>query len=73
MRRPFVAGLLLALFVTWPTVVGYVLLGLFMDETAARTKGIFEGLFLTLREVVDKVVDGVADLFKPGNGSTGKP
>lgn len=67
------AALLLAVFFTWPTVVAYVLLGLFMDETAARTRGIFEGLFLTLREAVDKIVDGVADLFKPGNGSAGKP
>jgi phage shock protein PspC (stress-responsive transcriptional regulator) len=67
------AALVLAVFVTWPTVAAYVLLGLFMDETAARTKGIFQGLFLTLREVVEKIVDGVADLFKPGNGSTRNP
>lgn len=67
------AAMVLLLFATMPTVVAYLLLGLFLDETSARTRGIFEGLFLTLREVVEKVVDGFGDLFKPGNGSAGRP
>ena len=66
------AAIVLLLFFTSTTVVAYILLGLFMDETSDRTRGIFQGLFLTLREWVDKFVDGVADLFKSGNGSTGR-
>ncbi len=66
-------AIVLAIFFTGPTVVAYILLGLFMDETADRTQGIFQGLFLTLREWVDKVVDGMSDLFKPGNGSANRP
>ena len=66
-------AIVMTLFFTAPTVVAYILLGLFMDETADRTRGIFQGLFLTLREWVDKFVDGMSDLFKPGNGSANRP
>lgn len=62
-------AILLVLFFTFPAVVAYVLLGLFLDETSDRTRGIFQGLFLTLREAVDKVVDGIGDLFKSDNGN----
>ncbi|MEM1412754.1 MAG: PspC domain-containing protein [Pseudomonadota bacterium] len=65
-----VVALLLVLFFTGPTVVAYILLGLFMDETADRTRGIFQGLFMTLREWVDKAVDGFSDLFKDGKGTS---
>lgn len=52
----FRAGaIVLLLFLTWPTVVAYLMLGLFLDETAGRTRGIFRGLFITLRELVDRV------------------
>ncbi len=67
------AAIVLGVFFTFPTLVAYVLLGLFLDETSERTQGIFRGLFLTLREFVDKVFDGLGDLFKPGNGSAGRP
>jgi phage shock protein PspC (stress-responsive transcriptional regulator) len=67
-----VAAILLVLFFTGPTVVAYILLGLFMDETADRTRGIFQGLFLTLQEAVEKVVDGVGDLFRSGGNSPGR-
>lgn len=66
-------AIFLAIFFTGPTVVAYILLGLFMDETADRTRGIFQGLFLTLREWVEKFMDGLSDLFKPGNGSANRP
>lgn len=67
------AAIVLVLLFTSVTVVAYILLGLFLDETSERTRGIFRGLFMTLRETVDKVVDGISDLFKSGNGSTGRP
>ena len=67
------AAILLALFVTGPTVVAYILLGLFLDETSDRTRGIFQGLFLTIREGVEKVIDGLGDLFNPnGNKYSGR-
>lgn len=67
-----VAAIVLGVFFTGPTVVAYILFGLFMDETAERTRGIFQGLFLTLQEAVEKVVDGISDLFRPGGNSTGR-
>ncbi len=67
-----VAAILLVLFFTWPTLVAYVLLGLFMDETADRTRGIFQGLFLTLQEGVEKVVDGIGDVFRSGGNTSGR-
>jgi phage shock protein PspC (stress-responsive transcriptional regulator) len=67
-----VAAILLVLFFTFPTVVAYVLLGLFMDETADRTRGIFQGLFLTLQEGVEKVVDGIGDVFRSGGNTSGR-
>ncbi len=65
-----VAAILLVLFFTFPTTVAYILLGLFMDETADRTRGIFQGLFLTLQEGVDKVVEGVSDVFRSGGDAS---
>jgi phage shock protein PspC (stress-responsive transcriptional regulator) len=67
-----VAAILLVLFFMGPTVVAYVLLGLFMDETADRTRGIFQGLFLTLQEGVEKVVDGIGDLFRSDGNASGR-
>ncbi len=67
-----VAAILLVLFFTFPTVVAYVLLGLFMDETADRTRGIFQGLFLTLQEGVEKIVDGIGDVFRSGGNTSGR-
>lgn len=67
-----VAAILLVLFFTGPTVVAYILLGLFMDETADRTRGIFQGLFLTLQEGVEKVVEGIGDVFRSGGNTSGR-
>lgn len=55
------------LFVTMPTVVAYILLGLFMEETAERTRGVFQGLYLTLQEWVDKVLESGRRIFNPGS------
>jgi len=50
----------------FPTLVPvlYLVLGLVMDETAERTRGIFKGLFIAIREGVEKVLDGLGDLFR---------
>lgn len=66
-----IVALLALLVATGLTIVAYILLGLFMEETAERTRGIFQGLFLTLREGVDRVVEGVSDVFRSGNGTSG--
>lgn len=67
-----VLALVLLVLFTGFTVVAYVLLGLFMDETADRTRGIFQGLFMILREAVERLVDGIGDLFRSGNGTSGR-
>jgi phage shock protein PspC (stress-responsive transcriptional regulator) len=67
-----VAAILLVLFFTAPTAVAYILLGLFMDETADRTRGIFQGLFLTLQEGVEKVIEGLGDVFRSGGNTSGR-
>jgi phage shock protein PspC (stress-responsive transcriptional regulator) len=67
-----VAAILLLLFFTGATAVAYILLGLFMDETADRTRGIFQGLFLTLQEGVEKVVQGISDVFGSGGNASGR-
>lgn len=67
-----IAATLLAVFFTGPTVVAYILLGLFMDETAERTRGIFQGLFLTLQEGVERVLEGIQDVFGSGGKSSGR-
>ena len=66
-----IAIVLLFLF-TMPTVVAYIILGLTLRETADRTQGIFQGLFVTLRECVDKVMNGFCDLFKPSSSSSNR-
>lgn len=65
-RWVFRAGFIaLALFWTSLTLVVYVVLGLVMMETETRTRGVFQGLFVTLREVVDKCIEACRSLFDP--------
>ncbi len=54
------AAIVLGVFYTFAALVAYILPGLFMAETADRTKSLFEGLGIWFRELTDKV----ADLFK---------
>ena len=51
------ATIVLGVFFTFATLVAYILLGLFMAETADRTKSLFEGLGIWFRELTDKVAD----------------
>jgi phage shock protein PspC (stress-responsive transcriptional regulator) len=56
-------AIVLGVFFTFVTLVAYILLGVFMKETAERTKGIFKGLGIWAQEVCDKCVDTCRDLF----------
>jgi len=49
------AAIVLGVFYTFAALVAYILLGLFMTETADRTKSLFEGLGIWFRELTDKV------------------
>ena len=51
------AAIVLGVFYTFGALVVYILLGLFMTETADRTKSLFEGLGIWFRELTDKVAD----------------
>ena len=66
------AAIVLGVFYTFLTLVAYILLGLFMTETSGRTKSLFEGLGIWLREFLDKVGNRFGDIFGPdknGNGN----
>lgn len=49
------AAIILGVFYSLVTLVVYIALGLFMDETSHRTKSLFEGLGIWFREFTDKV------------------
>jgi len=62
-------AIVLGVFYTFITLVVYILLGLFMEETSSRTKSLFEGLAIWFREFLDKAGDRCGDIFG-GNDST---
>jgi phage shock protein PspC (stress-responsive transcriptional regulator) len=49
------AAIVLGVFFTFFTLVAYIILGLFMPETADRTKSLFEGLGIYFRELTNKI------------------
>ena len=49
------AAIVLGVFYSFATLVVYILLGLFMEETSSRTKSLFEGLGIWFREMTEKV------------------
>jgi len=51
------AAIVLGVFYTFAALVAYILLGLFMAETADRTKSLFEGLGIWFRELTEKVAN----------------
>ena len=65
------AAIVLALFWTFPALVAYALVGLFLSETEERTRGVFRGLFIWLNECVEKVIVAVRDLFNPPSSRHG--
>jgi len=58
----------LGVFYTGITLAAYVILGLVLSETEARTRGVFQGLFISLREFVEKLIRAGRETF---NGSHG--
>jgi phage shock protein PspC (stress-responsive transcriptional regulator) len=68
------AAIVLGVFFTFATLAGYVLLGLFLNETEERTRGVFKGLAIWCRELLDKLTDACKDVFggrTERNGSSG--
>lgn len=63
------AAIILGVFYTFITLVVYILLGLFLEETSSRTKSLFEGLGIWFREFVDKVGDRCNDICGGNNSS----
>ena len=51
------AAIVLGVFYSFVTLVVYILLGLFMEETSHRTKSLFEGIGIWFREFTEKVAD----------------
>jgi len=56
-------AIVLGVFYTFFTLVGYILLGLFMEETSSRTKSLFEGLGIWFSEFLDKIGNRFGDIF----------
>ena len=57
------AAIILGVFYTFITLVAYILLGLFMEETSSRTKSLFEGLAISFREITEKIGNKCNDVF----------
>ena len=55
------AAIVLGVFYSFITLVVYILLGLFMEETSHRSKSLFEGLGIWFREFTNKVADKCGD------------
>ncbi len=53
----------IALFFTGFTLAAYVIAGLMLKETEARTRGFFTGLTIIAREWMDKISDGLGRIF----------
>lgn len=60
------AAIVLGLFFTLPVLAGYILLGLLLKETEARTRGFFSGLTVIIREWSEKVIRTSRNSFHPG-------
>lgn len=57
------AAIVLGLVWTLPALAAYILLGLFMKETEARTRGFFSGLTVLIREWTEKFIKGSRRTF----------
>ena len=56
------AAIVLGVFYSFVTLVVYILLGLFMEETSHRSKSLFEGLGIWFRELTEKVASCCNDV-----------
>lgn len=64
--------IVLGVIFTFATLVAYILLGLFMAETSDRTKSLFEGLGIYVKELVNKL-GGLFDGISNGDSSRRNP
>jgi len=65
-KEPWVFRLIaivLAVFFTLPTVAAYIILGFVLSETELRTRQFFSGLAVIIRESMEKLVDGIKEIF----------
>ena len=65
------AAIALGVFYSFATLVVYILLGLFMQETSHRTKSLFEGIGIWFREFTEKVAEKCS-CGGPGRRSSGR-
>lgn len=65
------ATIVLGLFFTLPVLATYILLGLFMKETEARTRGFFSGLSVIVREWTEKFCGNSRQSFDSGRYDRG--
>jgi len=63
------AAIALGVFYSFVTLVVYILLGLFMEETSQRTRSLFEGLGIWFRELTEKLGNRFGDLFERNHHS----
>lgn len=67
-KEPWVfrlAAIALTLFWTLPAVAAYIIVGFALKETEDRTRRFFSGLAVIIREGVQKMAEGLRDLFGP--------
>ena len=64
------AAIILGVFYSFITLVAYILLGLFMEETSSRSKSLFEGLGVWFQEFTEKVAGKFNDTC--GNGKSSR-
>jgi len=57
------ATIILMLVFTLPSLAVYIVLGLVMKETEARTRGFFAGLTVITREWADRISNGFGRIF----------
>jgi phage shock protein PspC (stress-responsive transcriptional regulator) len=65
------AAIVLGVFYSFITLVVYILLGLFLEETSHRTKSLFEGIGIWFREFTEKVAEKCS-CGNSGNRSSGR-
>jgi len=65
------AAIVLGVFYSFITLVVYILLGLFMEETSRRTKSLFEGIGIWFREFTEKVAEK-CNCGGPNHSSSGR-
>lgn len=55
------AAIVLAFVFTFLTLAAYIVLGFVLDETETRTRGFFKGLWISIKELFDRVTEKARD------------